>query len=417
MSGKNVRPLLMVAILLIGMSLACNAPARNATADLSAIVAQTQTALALEQTLTAISTLVPTTATPTSLPPSAPTASAEAPIPATTESTPPPSPSATAPAATNPPNCTNQAYFEGETIPDDSVFQPNTTFEKTWTLRNIGTCTWTPDYSLVFVSGHQLGAANSLPIGVTVPPNGIFVARVTMMAPPAAGSYQGFWKLRTPAGQEFGLGKNADVAFWVKITVSGEETTFRQGEPDWIDHFDGPKASFYLGDDNDIGYALKDGRLVMTAFRPAGDQWRVAQAGSLADFYLEAQFQTGDACSGRDGYGLIFRAPDQPNNIINSGYVAVISCEGRFRLYRMDLGTFVGLQNFTAHSAIKAGPKQSNTLGILAVQDRIQIFINGVQVLEIRDATYSQGLFGLVIRSENTPNLAVFVEQIAYWLP
>lgn len=412
---------LLCTLLVLGIAmLACNAPSNSPTPDLALVVAQTQTAVALEHTLTAIAA---TSAAPTNLPTDLPTGAAPTTQEAIAPTESPPSPALATPGSTvgmtPPANCTNQAKFETETIPDDSVFQPNTSFVKTWTLRNIGTCTWTPDYSLVFTGGNQMGAAVSIPLGQSVPPNGIFVATVTLVAPAQGGNYQGFWKLRSPGGQEFGLGKNADVAFWVKITVStgGSGTASNQGEPDWIDRFNGPGASFYLGADSDIGFALKDGELLMTAFRAAGDQWRIAQKGYLGNAYLEAQFETGESCAGKDSYGLIIRAPDQPSGIINSGYIITFSCDGKYRLYRMDNGAFTSLKNWTGSSAILTGPKQKNVMGILTKDNQIQVFANGTLVYEISDSTYSVGYFGLVIRSESTTNLVIAVDQIAYWLP
>ncbi|PIU90073.1 MAG: hypothetical protein COS63_04110, partial [Anaerolineae bacterium CG06_land_8_20_14_3_00_57_67] len=39
------------------------------------------------------------------------------------------------------------------TVPDGASFAPGAAFTKTWRLKNIGTCTWTTSYALVFVSG------------------------------------------------------------------------------------------------------------------------------------------------------------------------------------------------------------------------------------------------------------------------
>jgi len=44
----------------------------------------------------------------------------------------------------------DQAAFIDETIPDGSQFPPGTVFNKTWTLRNAGSCTWNADYDVVF---------------------------------------------------------------------------------------------------------------------------------------------------------------------------------------------------------------------------------------------------------------------------
>jgi hypothetical protein len=42
-----------------------------------------------------------------------------------------------------------------------------------------------------------------------------------MVAPATAGTYKGNWKLQTSTGQQFALGTNADIPFYVQIVVSG----------------------------------------------------------------------------------------------------------------------------------------------------------------------------------------------------
>jgi hypothetical protein len=186
------------------------------------------------------------------------------------------------------------------------------------------------------------------------------------------------------------------------------------GKPDWQDTFDDKRVSFYLGATDDVSFQKKDGNLMISALRPAGDQWRVAEMGALDDFYLEAQFTTGSSCSGKDSYGLILRAPDQADNIIDSGYVTTISCDGRYRFYRMDNGNFTGLINWTAHTAILKGPDQNNTLSIQAKNFLIQAFVNGVQIFEFSDSAYPSGYFGLVVRAESG-SFTALVRQMAFW--
>jgi len=43
------------------------------------------------------------------------------------------------------------------TVPDGWLITPGLVFKKTWRLKNIGTCTWTRNYSLVFAGGEQMG--------------------------------------------------------------------------------------------------------------------------------------------------------------------------------------------------------------------------------------------------------------------
>jgi hypothetical protein len=48
---------------------------------------------------------------------------------------------------------------------------------------------------------------------------------VTLKAPPSAGTYQGYFKLRAPDGIVFGVGVKGDSNFWVKVVV-GTTPTF-----------------------------------------------------------------------------------------------------------------------------------------------------------------------------------------------
>jgi hypothetical protein len=116
------------------------------------------------------------------------------------------------------PNCTNVAQFVSETIPDLTLINPGTAFIKTWTLKNMGTCTWGAGYALVFDSGDQMGGPASVPFTASVPPNALYTFSVNLTAPTASGQYQGFWKIQTPQGVRFGINAT-NPAFWVKITT------------------------------------------------------------------------------------------------------------------------------------------------------------------------------------------------------
>ncbi len=136
----------------------------------------------------------------------------------------------------SPAGCTNLAAFVADiTIPDNTSFLPGDTFKKTWRLQNIGTCTWTPDYRLVFQSGDAMGAPAAITLtSVNVPPNGNLDVSVNLTAPADPGSYQGFFKLRAPGGFVFGIQPNGSNAFWVLVNVippATETPTFTPTTP------------------------------------------------------------------------------------------------------------------------------------------------------------------------------------------
>lgn len=168
------------------------------------------------QTVEAELTRLAPSATPNTLPPTS-TAPPTMSIPT---STPLPPPTAT-------PLPCNLAAFEADvTVPDGTVMSPGQVFTKTWRLRNVGTCTWTSGYQLVFHQGDAMGVpagyAQALTAG-TVPPGGTVDISVTLTAPMAPGTYRGYWRLREPGGQYFGLRNGA--SFWVQIQVSTAATS------------------------------------------------------------------------------------------------------------------------------------------------------------------------------------------------
>ena len=118
-------------------------------------------------------------------------------------------------------NC-NLAGFVSETIPDGSQFYPGTAFTKTWTLKNEGTCTWTTGYNVVFISGSDMDAPASQPIGdKAIAPGETVIISVKFNAPNEPGGYRAEFKLRTSEGVVFAF-RNADVTFWAEIQVRGD---------------------------------------------------------------------------------------------------------------------------------------------------------------------------------------------------
>jgi hypothetical protein len=115
--------------------------------------------------------------------------------------------------------CNRVRFIKDVTVPDNTDLQPGEEFTKTWRLENIGTCSWTEGYSLVFERGDLLSGPSAIPISVeTIDPGETVDISVDLVAPSEQGSYQGFWKLRTARGRRFGIGEESE-AFWLKINV------------------------------------------------------------------------------------------------------------------------------------------------------------------------------------------------------
>ena len=144
----------------------------------------------------------------------------ETPVPATPTATPT---RTQVPSATNVPvPCNLAGFVDDVTIPDNTVLVPGQTFLKTWRLRNIGTCTWTSGYRVVYDRGDSLGISSGYSQQLTT--GTIFSGQtvdisVNMTAPTAVGTYRSDWSLRDPNGVAFGTN------FVVIIKVAGSPTT------------------------------------------------------------------------------------------------------------------------------------------------------------------------------------------------
>ncbi len=159
--------------------------------------------------------------TPPGPPPLSPTPSTGAAPSAPPTLSPTPTLTPTLPPAlrTSTPRCLAAGFVTDVTVPDGSEFAPGETFTKTWRLVNRGSCTWNTNFVLFFVRGEQMGAPDQVRLPKVVPPGDMVDISVAMQAPTAPGEYQGFWKLRSDKGTEFGVGADAAQPVWVLIRV------------------------------------------------------------------------------------------------------------------------------------------------------------------------------------------------------
>jgi hypothetical protein len=214
---KNFRGILII-IMLAASALACNFPTASKTAtatptgiDLDATVAaismeQTQTSIAAYLNPTQTSEAAGPTRTPMQETPASPTSQPAATI---------------APSATIKPKPCNAAMFIADiTYEDNTIVNPGEPFTKTWRLENVGTCTWTSSYRLVYDHGDKMGAANSVQLtNSPIAPGMTVDASIELIAPDDGGTYQGYFLLRSGDGQVFGINSSAIDPFWVLIKV------------------------------------------------------------------------------------------------------------------------------------------------------------------------------------------------------
>ncbi|MCK6583297.1 MAG: hypothetical protein L6Q49_09390 [Anaerolineales bacterium] len=125
--------------------------------------------------------------------------------------------------------CVNSAEFISDvSIPDGTVFAPETAFVKTWRVKNTGTCTWDHRYSLVFADGTLLTPYDHLALPFVTAPGQTLDLSLDMTAPIYPGAYESHWKFQAPNGSRFGVGKK-DSPLWLKLIIASPDTTTISG--------------------------------------------------------------------------------------------------------------------------------------------------------------------------------------------
>jgi hypothetical protein len=182
-------------LLILGVFLAsCNLPSNQTGEELSMTAAA--------QTIEALTSGTPSfgLATPSFTPPASFTPSPTQPVLTNT------------PIATATSNCNIAQFVTDVTIPDGTILTPNQAFTKTWRFKNVGTCTWTPSYAVVFSSGSSMNGPATQALTGNVNPGQTVDISVSLTAPGSAGDYTGYWRLRDGSGVLFNQ-------FYVQIKV------------------------------------------------------------------------------------------------------------------------------------------------------------------------------------------------------
>ncbi|MCB2209874.1 hypothetical protein KQH62_03165 [bacterium] len=228
------------------------------TSDLaSTYAAQTLQAVRQAETLSAYETLAAqltrmaqVTATPT------PTQTA-------TVTSIPPTATLTPTATATQLRCNWVDFVKDVTISDGEYINPNGAFTKTWRLKNIGSCTWTRDYDLVFVGGQTLGAPTRVGLPESVAPGETVDLSVLMKAPSAGGTYVGYWMLADANGNRFGIHSDASDSFWVRIKVDVKDDMVynfveEACDADWNSYTANNLPCSGSISDNDTGFVIVD---------------------------------------------------------------------------------------------------------------------------------------------------------------
>ncbi len=116
-------------------------------------------------------------------------------------------------------DCNKASFVAHVSVSEGTIMFPGVKFTKIWRLKNVGVCTWTKDYKLVFSTGDLMGADRSVPLPKAVSPGSTVDISVDFTAPDKEGSYQGYWILNDAHGYWFGLGEQKNGFIPIDITV------------------------------------------------------------------------------------------------------------------------------------------------------------------------------------------------------
>jgi hypothetical protein len=211
MVSKRIVLLFVAALILVFALTACGTatPTEDPALKITSIAATVQAGI----TQTAL-------AMPTSTPTLTPTVTATvSPVTPTLEQ-----PFSTATKSLLPGTGDNAKFDQDITIPDGSIIKPGASFNKTWSLINSGTTTWTTDYQLVYVFGPQATVMN-VKLTKNVAPGEAIQVTVPFVAPTLNGSYESWWQMYSATGYFFG--DQVSVVF----NVGNETATPTSGTP------------------------------------------------------------------------------------------------------------------------------------------------------------------------------------------
>ncbi len=108
-------------------------------------------------------------------------------------------------------------------FPPGTIVKPGAKFDKTWRIKNTGTCKWTTDYDLIFVGGEAFGTNKRGDItNEVLPGETIEVTIYNMIAPMTEGTYYSYWMLMAPDGARVGYGPQQQWSLGISLVVSNK---------------------------------------------------------------------------------------------------------------------------------------------------------------------------------------------------
>ena len=202
------------------------------------------------------------------------------------------------------------------------------------------------------------------------------------------------------------------------LDVPSSDPISKLGSPGSTDLMDSSsKWAWPTGSSDFTTVEFKDGYLMMTNISKDAAGWVLPLISQQVDSYIELTANSG-TCSGKDSYGIIFRVPVLKDP--DQGYLYQVTCDGYYRLWKWDgkvgeKGLAVSLLGWKQSNNIKSGANQTNRLGVMVVDKKITLYMNGVELGSVTDSSYSAGFFGAFVRSGSSTNYTAKFDSMQFW--
>jgi hypothetical protein len=173
----------------------------------------------------------------------------------------------------------------------------------------------------------------------------------------------------------------------------------------WADDFSNPASGWRAESDSSAEVGYSDGGMRILVKVPNSLAW--ASAGrALSDLYLTVE-ATQIAGPDDNEYGVMARMQDPQHfyrfSISGDGYYLVSKYDGQ---EWKPLGT-----DWTPSDAIHPGAA-TNLLGVVCQGAQLTFLVNGVQLAQVEDKSYSRGDIGLYAGSFFEPNVEVQFDSL-----
>jgi hypothetical protein len=96
----------------------------------------------------------------------------------------------------------DKGLYVSQTVADGSTLSPSQKFTIVWTLKNVGTTTWDPNYLVRLFGGPSFGFSDSK-LDKTVKPGATTTISMELTAPDKTGEYSSVWVVTNLDGRNF----------------------------------------------------------------------------------------------------------------------------------------------------------------------------------------------------------------------